>query len=355
MWASLSAYISIAINAVAAHWAPIVIDFILTAILVRPLCNFLLYGWARKFEEIDNSLTDEAKQTYFKVYLGQELAADKVDGAFSELYQRWFGRRRFITPVVLVFAVATIENFVLAQTLIQLVSPNPKLDTASAAIAGAYTFVAWDFFGRVQRRNLTAADIMRGALRLAIAVPLGFAFSALSEAFAVFLAFAIGVFPLETISTMLRRLVNDKLKLEIGANTAPDQVATLSGVDRSIADRIEEADITTIPQLAWCDPIQLTMRTNLNFDYVVDITSQALAWVYFGDKLPTLRPYGLRGAFELFVLADDLKSADADAKGKAKAVLPVAAQAIGISVEGFSYAIEQIAGDPATEFLYDAS
>lgn len=355
MWQWMSAHLSLATGAISANWQALVIDLVLTGLLVQPLCHFLVYGWVRKFEEVDNSLVPQAKQTYLKVFWNHDWKLDQVDSAFSGLYLRWYGRRRFIIPAIFVFAVAIIENFVLAQELIQLTASNPTFHTAAAAIAGAYTFVAWDFFGRVQRRNLAAADILRGALRLAIAVPLGFAFGALSEGLASFLAFAIGVFPLETISTILRRLVNDKLKLEIGANTAPDQVATLSGIDRSIADRIENADITTIPQLAWCDPIQLTMRTNLAFDYVVDIVSQALAWVYFGEKLATLRPYGLRGAFELYVLTQDLKSTDATEKAKAEAVLPVAAQAIGLSVEGFSYAIEQIAGDPATKFLYDAS
>ncbi len=340
---------------IASNWQPLLIDFVLTAILAWPLCNFLFFGWQRKLDEIDNSLTDEAKKTYFKVYLGQDLTGGAVNKKFSEYYQIWFGKRLFVVPVILVLIIAIIEDFVLAQELDQLLAPNPKMQTVSAAIAGAYTFVAWDLFARVQRRNLSATDIMRGALRLAMAVPIGFAFSALSDAFAVFLAFAVGVFPLETLSTILRRLVNDKLKLEIGANTAPDQVATLSGVDRSISDRLEDADITTISQLAWCDPIQLTMRTNLGFDYVVDVISQALAWVYFGNKLASLRPFGLRGAFELFVLSQDIQSSDKAEKAKAIKVVSVAAKALEISDDAFLYALEQIAGDPSTKFLYDAS
>jgi len=141
--------------------------------------------------------------------------------------------------MALVFIIAAIENFYLARELIRLVTENAKLaenvilTTSAAAIAGAYTFVASDFFGRVQRRSLSTTDILRGALRLAIAVPIGFAFATLlSEGMGPFLAFGVGVFPLETISTILRRLVNDRLKLEIGANTAPDQIGTLAGIDR---------------------------------------------------------------------------------------------------------------------------
>jgi hypothetical protein len=219
-----------------------------------------------------------------------------------------------------------------------------------------YTFVAWDFFGRVQQRNLATADILRNALRMAVAVPVGYAFaSLLAKDLAPFIAFAVGAFPLNTIGTILRRLANDKLGLGLGVDVAPDQISALSGVDRSIADRIGDADITTIPQLAWCDPIQLSMRSNLAFDYVVDICSQALAWVYLTDRLRELRPLGLRGAFEMRVLLDDLASQDVVVKAKAEAVLPVAANEAKIPIEGFVYALEQIGEDPATQFLYEAS
>ncbi len=343
---------------------PLIVDLVLTALLIQPLCNFLLYGWKRKQEEVNNSLNSGAKRTYLEVFWNQTFAKVKghdvtkaVDKEFSDLYQRQYGRKRFITPISILLLVAGFENFYLSSELIQLLTNSGELSSAVAAIAGAYTFVTWDFFGRVQRRNLVTADILRGALRMAIAVPVGFAFTALiAKGLAPFVAFAVGVFPLDTIRTILRRLANDKLKLELGADTGrADQIATLSGVDRSIADRIEDADITTIPQLAWCDPIQLSMRSSLAFDYVVDIVSQALAWVYLEDKLPALRTFGLRGAFEIKVLSDDLVSDDPAVKAKAEAVLPVAAAAANIPLPGLVYALEQIAEDPATRFLYDAS
>jgi hypothetical protein len=163
------------------------------------------------------------------------------------------------------------------------------------------------------------------------------------------------VFPLSTVSTFLRQIANKRLGVEIGPAKAEFQVAQLSGIDAAIADRIEDADVTTIPQLAWCDPIQLTMRTNLSFAFVVDICSQALAWVYLDNKLEKLSPLGLRGAYEIRVLLDDLQSDDQADKKCAEAVLPIAATAIGVEPAGLRYAFEQIAYDPYTEFLYEAS
>jgi hypothetical protein len=357
MWSYLTAFWSSVWQFGADHLLTLGIDAILTGLLFQPLFYFLSDGWVRKSEEIETSLVPEAKQTYLKVFWNREVPPADVQREFSALYTRWYGRSRYWVPLALVFIIAVLENYYLGRELIRLVSDqNVKLTTSAAAIAGAYTFVAWDFFGRVQRRSLSTTDILRGALRLAVAIPVGFAFATLlSEGLGPFLAFGVGVFPLQTIGTILRRLVNDKLKLELGANTAPDQIGTLAGIDRSIGDRIEDADITTIPQLAWCDPIQLTMRSSLAFDYVVDIVSQALAWVYLGEKLTILRTYGLRGAYEIRVLINDLSSPEPSTKAKAEAVLPVAAAAVNMPVEGFVYALALIAEDKATQFLFDAA
>src|SRR5262249_11293168 len=147
--------------------------------------------------------------------------------------------------------------------------------------------------------------------RLAMAMPVGYAFSHfLNREIGPAIAFAVGVFPLNTIATMLRQLANRRLNLELGAAEAKSQIAQLAGIDASMAERIEDADITTIYQLAWCDPIQLTMRTNLTFNYVVDIVSQALAWVYLGDKLRSLAPLGLRAAAEICHFMHDLEAGE---------------------------------------------
>ena len=108
----------------------------------------------------------------------------------------------------------------------------------------------------------------------------------------------------------------------------------------------EHEDISSIVQLAYYDPIQLTMRSNLPFNAVVDLVSQALAWVYIENKIQILRGYGLRGAYELRGLCEDLEFGDANAKRNAQNILPLVAQALGISEDQMWYVIHQIAYDP---------
>ncbi|MCX7298418.1 MAG: hypothetical protein NTU64_16495 [Hyphomicrobiales bacterium] len=237
---------------------------------------------------------------------------------------------------------------------LQLWVEEKPITAVSAAIAGGYTFVASDFIARVQRGSLSRADILRGALRMAVSIPVGLAFGQLNKDFAVFIAFGVGIFPLEALTTILRRVLDDKLKLQSDVDSVPDRVALLSGIDRPIAERLQDADITTVPQLAWCDPIQLTMRTNLSFEFVSDIVGQSLAWVYLRDKLAVLQAFGLRGAYEIYVLMDELNSRNASEKAKALKALKEAAEAVKMPMDGLRYAFYQIAEDTSTKFIYDS-
>lgn len=335
------------------HRVPLALDIGLTTLLLSPISYFLFLGWARKYDEIDSSLTDDAKYTYLKNYRGYAGEEKDALSEFARMYKRWYGRRRLILPALLVLLIASVENYQLGLDLQRWVSGAP-IAAVSAAIAGGYAFVTSDFIARVQRGNLSRGDILRGALRLAVAIPVGLAFGQLNSAFGIFIAFAVGIFPLESLTIIIRRILDDRLKLQSEPNSVSDRVALLSGIDRPTAERLEDADITTIPQLAWCDPIQLTMRTNLSFEFVSDIVGQSLAWVYLREKLATLQAFGLRGAYEIKVLMDELGSDQSDERARALQVLEKAAQAVTLPEEGLYYAFYQIAEDTSTKFVYDS-
>jgi hypothetical protein len=346
---------------IAAHPWAVVLDVLLTALLMYPLVDYLRYGWVRKKEEIESCMSAAAKLMYFDVWLdnaNKAVTLGNADAEFKKYYLRRYGRLRFLWPILFVLLVALIGNAILGLALYDLkdATEGKAFHLPAAAIAGAYTFVTWDFFARVQRRALGTSDVLRGALRLAMAVPLGFAFSTITESgWAIFLAYGIGVFPFDDLRVIVRRLVHDRLKVPQNDGKATDPVTNLSGVDTDTADRIADADVSTIPQLAWTDPIQMIMRTNLSFDYVVDIVSQALAWVYVGDDLHKLRRFGLRGAYEMRTLKADLDSTTPETVAGAKAVLFDAAKEINLAPTGLLNAIEEIAGDQATNFLCEVS
>jgi hypothetical protein len=223
---------------------------------------------------------------------------------------------------------------------------------AVAALAGAYMWVVSNFIYRARRLDFSPSDIMWGALRLVIAAPLGLSMgSIVAEPVVPFLAFALGAFPLDTIQVMLRQLAYKRLGLELGPTETID-LLQLNGVNKELVDRLTNEDINSIVQLAYCDPIQLTMRSNLTFNSVVDLVSQSLAWVYVGEKLNALRPLGFRGAFEVRQLMDEIVSDDPHVSQPAINIVPTVATTLGLDVDRVWFVLRQIAFDPYTDFIY---
>jgi hypothetical protein len=68
--------------------------------------------------------------------------------------------------------------------------------------------------------------------------------------------------------------------LEPTAEETSNDIVKLQGINRWIIERLSNEDITTVTQIAYCDPIRLIMRSNLTFNFVTDCMNQALAVIY---------------------------------------------------------------------------
>ena len=156
-------------------------------------------------------------------------------------------------------------------------------------------------------------------------------------------------FPLTSLTTMLNRVATQWLGFAELPEQANESISKLQGINREILERLANEDITTITQIAYCDPVRLTMRSNLSFNFVTDCMNQALAWVYLEEKLKKLRCFGLKGAVEITHLIAALK--DETKQARAKATLTAAAALVGQSEETLMTAFVEIEDDSFTKYL----
>ena len=301
--------------------------FILAALaaLVAPLIRYLVFGWRAKRKDIMDGMNAYARFAYFQMFSRSELIPkqDEASANFEKLYSHWYGRRLYCVPGILFVAVGLIAVGVVILTVVTergYLAKNPMFTlpiTAISAVAGAYLWVLNDHISRARRRDFSPADVSWGSLRLIIAIPMGYAFSSLAPGFGPFVAFALGAFPLTELQNMLRRLANQRLQLNGTPEETSDDIVKLQGINKDIAERLADEDIQTVTQVAYCDPVQLTMRSNLSFEFVSDCMNQALAWMYLEKGLDGVRPLGLRGAQEIMCLIDDLdnESEEPERKG----------------------------------------
>ena len=277
------------------------------ATMMAPFFAYVIVGWKAKRKDIMDGFDKNARLAYFKMFspAEEDLTLETAAVRFETLYSQWYGRRFFWIPGILLFVVTSIEVTFVVLTVLHILaySPNTFFDIppiAIAAIAGAYMWVVNDLISRARRLDFSPSDVQWGVLRLVIAVPMGYAFAAIAAPTAgPFIAFALGAFPLTTVTSMLGKLANKSLGLEATAEEASDDIIKLQGINKAIVERLSNEDITTISQIAYCDPVQLVMRSNLNFIFVTDCMNQALAWMYLEDGMNKIRQFGLRGAVEI--------------------------------------------------------
>lgn len=327
--------------------------------LMTPLIRYLAIGWHAKRKDILDGLSDDARLAYYEMFSQSEgvRTLDTVMEDFSRLYLRWYGRIHFLWPGALLLAVGVICVGGIVLTVLHQFNygPNPFFDlpqTAVAAIAGAYLWVVNDHISRARRLDFSPSDVQWAILRLVISVPMGYAFASLvAPDVGPFIAFAAGAFPLGALLSFLRTVGEKRLELAATPSETEDDISKLQGVNKAILERLQNEDIMTVTQFAYCDPVRLVMRSNLTFTFVTDCMNQAIAWTYLEDKLETLRPLGLRGATEIKKFIDDYDNALARENALTRKALDSIAATVKLTPECLMLALRGIAEDPFTMFL----
>jgi hypothetical protein len=230
-------------------------------------------------------------------------------------------------------------------------SPYPPI--VISAFFGAYAWILYDHFRRFRTGDFTTHDIYAGVYRFLIAIPLGISVGALlKDEVGTGVAFLLGAFPTTTLMILARRLASQKLGLGESGESGTLELEKLQCVGRANAERYQDEGVSTIAELAWADPIDLTVKTNLEFNFVIDSVSQALLWVYFEDRVKKLYPFSLRGAQEVCSFLDDLASRKEKERAAAEQNLEAAAALMGLEPESFLYTLISVRDDPYAQFLY---
>ena len=285
----------------------------------------------------------------------QEHALDvELSEKLMELFRDDFGLRVYIIPIILLITTASIALFFAYAGGIGLAlglaagKPSPlqplgiTLDLVSiAAIFGAYTWVASDAIVRNHQWTLHPSDLTWYALRFIIAIPLGEALAltvggqgtgVLPTGAGAFVAFVASMFSLDSITRALGTAATRfGVQLKSSYEERDDLIVKLAGVDEDKARALSVEGVSTIAQLVTVDPVRISIRTGLSFEYILNLIDAALLWVFVGNSLKALNPLGLLGASDVLGLAETWRKRDAstaalDALRRADTALDLARQ-----------------------------
>jgi hypothetical protein len=342
-----------------------------------PVGQFLCFGWGARKQQIVTRLSDRSIAYYRETFYPKSTFTNSAE--FSSEYNRRYGRRLFWFPALL-FSVAIVfltylsVSWVFSHDWSNATEGVGKI--AIFSLAGAYIWVTYDLILRARQNDIGPADVNRATLRLLLSLPFGFsisAFSGVAAGSAVnlstgVLAFFVGAFPTDTVLKFMRRTAAVPLKLDgdsSGENVR--QLTHIDGISVPIAERFIDEGVNTCLQLAYTDPVALTIKSGMDFSFILDCCGQALVRVYFNeDQMTVVRKFGLRTGVEIKTLNDALVSYDTALDDAAEAGEPAplrdsteaAAQkqlesfATGLALDTAStrFILDQIAEDPYTKF-----
>lgn len=372
-----------------------------------PVGHFLRFGWATRKQQIVSRFSTKSIELYRQTFYPE--SDFKTSEEFKNDYDKRYGRRLFVFPVLwltltLFFTAYLSMSWVFSHDWMTSSEGTPRISIYS--LAGAYVWITYDLILRVRQNDVVTSDINRATLRLLVSIPFGFAITAFAGVLpgtsvtlgAGALAFFVGAFPTDTVLKFMRRTAAAPLKLD--ADASEDNVKLLTdnicGVSVPIAERFIDEGVRTPLQLAYCDPIALTIKSGMDFSFILDCCGQALVRMYFTkDQMTIVRKYGLRTGIEVktlyielpdySVLAEKAALAPAQTPGQAATAVAVAATPAAATTDGapapvrgltpiqaqadkmltdFSgelqldsaairFIFDQIAGDPYTQFAWD--
>jgi hypothetical protein len=328
-------------------------------ILLLPAIAYLTTTWRDRRESLFNRLSAQALELYYEQFpspISRKTQPADIKARFRKDFAHLYGLRHYVIPLLLLAAISAIgfiATFRFAQVWLGAETGKSFPSIAISAFLGGYSWVLYDQFRRFRAGDFTAHDVYSGVYRFLIVVPLGISLVKLSnETIGVGLAFLLGAFPTATLLKFSRRWV--RTKIGIGENEEDGQLELekLQCIGRSNAERYLDEGISTIAELAWTNPIELTIRTNRDFNFVIDSISQALMWVYFEDRVKELYPLSLRGAQEVCTLFEELASPEPKKKSAAEGTLKAAAALMQLDEESFRNTLTTVRDDPYAQFLF---
>jgi hypothetical protein len=235
-----------------------------------------------------------------------------------DYFKTYYSRSEYLSALVLNFlTVAAALIFVLARVGF----PAPFLGTAASdfiqkaacgntvlwALVGSYLWNCYDLIRRTSNFNLPPDAFAKMWLKFWVA---GAVAAILSDGVVPGLqptfGFAIGLISIPVLFEAVADKASKLLSIKTTEGDAATRVAVLQGATPDVVDVLNDIDIQSTVQLAYCDPINVMMSTSLAWVAIIDLIDQSLLFNYIGADTGKIRGGGYRGSIEVATIGANL-------------------------------------------------
>ncbi len=311
------------------------IDALFVVAVAAPLVLVIIYRWKevpRRCADIKKMMKaafenpDEAKRQAAHKALENNPYISDPEETFENFHKPW----RYVFPL-LVLVTLTISSAYIAYAWIRYRLTQPVQEPVAAhvplviimALAGGYVWSVYQIFARIRASELSPADLYEIDLGLLVAVPIGLAFSLITaeqDGVRSFMAFAASAFPLREISRLVRQYATRQMIGSADAATTRPAERHLGTAIEGLSDqtlaRLSELRITTVLDMAYCDPIRVMVQTGFALPVIIDWIDQSIWALYAGDLKTEINKCGIRCSLDVCEFVD-LHLLDAEGKRNA--------------------------------------
>jgi hypothetical protein len=297
---------------------------------------------------VDPAVTERLGETYRRAFPQADPAKQ---------FDRYYATVNYLPPL-LCLTVMVIATWLLAFAQVRLGDPMGVAAIAAtlgpypilAAIAG-YFWSVMDLLDRGRNNDLRPAAVHLLWSRLPISALFAPALlTILTDAAKVPVAIAIGLFPLRTIMQFLKARVP-----QVSGSPLKEDAPTLhllQGMTEALQLRFAEDRIERVEHLVYHDPIKLSIRSNIEWELLIDLMDQSLLVQHIGEKIEKIRELGFRGGIDLAVAWEYLTTGDAASQQRTEAVLREIGRRLEVPYEGVVHLGKILYEDPLIAFLW---
>ncbi len=182
------------------------------------------------------------------------------------------------------------------------------------ALMGSYLWNCYDLIHRTANLNLPPEAYARMWLKFWVAAAVAAVLSGgVVASMHPLLGFGIGLISIPALFDIVTDQASKFFRAKTTEGDTTTRLIFLQGATPGVIDALNDIDIQNTVQLAYCDPVNVMMRTNLAWVVVIDLIDQALLFNYIGPDVAKIRSGGYRGCIEVATIGANLNG---DAKHK---------------------------------------
>jgi hypothetical protein len=271
-----------------------------------------------KRRALTNLLSNPEILRQYKDRFPSKKSLDDAENIAKDYFATYYSRSEYSSALGLNFLTGSAALlFVLAR----IGFPAPFLGTGAItfiqsaawgsavlwALIGSYLWNCYDLIRRTSNFNLPPDAFAKMWLKLWVAAAVaGIISGGVVAALQPALGFAIGLISIPVLFEVVADKASKLLNIKTTEGDTSTKISALQGATPEVIDALIDIDIQCTVQLAYCDPLNVMMSTNLAWVFIIDLIDQALLFNYIGPDISKVRGGGYRGCIEVATIGANL-------------------------------------------------